>query len=146
MKRKNIIIVLLIICLVIIKYFTINNNSRSFDSKLPKMDENMVTPPDKTKEDTKTESNINPDENENSNNIELTEKKDNNGMPPDGFNKSRFSNTNYLILIGEDIFISLLVVYLFMSLFNKKTFKETLKNMDKFVVLIFLVHFFQYYI
>ena len=78
MKRKNIIIVLLIICLVIIKYFTINyinNNSRSFDSKLPKMDENMGTPPDKTKEDTKTESNINPDENENSNNIELTEKK-----------------------------------------------------------------------
>jgi hypothetical protein len=124
-----------------------NYQSKNGNSSMPEMgeqqggmgDNNMTTPPDK------------PDgENNSSNqgNSEVPDKpdgEDNNGNEPNmpngdmnsnGMGEMPTNNSNisisYYIIYGiEALIISIIIIYLIMSNFNKKTLKETLSNNDK---------------
>ena len=104
---------------------------------------NQSTPPEKPSNDNET-SPAKPDDN--------TSSSDNNGTPgssnpgngnifpsmPSDMNTSSSSSKltwpYYLIFISSSLGIALLVMYLIMSEFNKKSFKETFTNKDKIMI------------
>lgn len=104
-------------------------------------DNNMGTPPEKPDNDTTSSDNSN-SENQNSS--------DNNQMGPGGNNNSEMTPPNmpennqesnssisvlYYVLFGvEGLVLSLILIYLLMSGFNKKTFKETMTSTDKKII------------
>ncbi len=147
---KNIIMIILVITLISSIYLTLenvrkeniisNDNNSKFSltsmkdiangdmQKSPKEDINttMENPPDK------------PEEKEN--NKQFDDKViGNRNMPEDfkGHSKEIKLDSKYIILFGiENLFLSLIIIYLIMSKLNKKNFKETFENGDKVIILV----------
>ncbi len=64
----------------------------------------------------------------------------NNMTPPDMDKGTQRIDTVYYVIFGvESLILAILIIYLFMSKFNNKTFKETLKNTDKKIIYILSV-------
>lgn len=115
-KTKNIIIITLIIILEITSGFTIKLAKDSVSINSENVGQNMGTPPDK------------PD--------------DSNGMPTENMqSQSRKEiDIEYYILFGVEAFlISLLIAFLIMSNFNKKTIAMTLSGAKNIVILVLIV-------
>lgn len=115
-KTKNIIIITLIIILGITSGFTIKLAKDSVSTNSKNVGQNMGTPPDK------------PD--------------GSNGMPTENMqSQSRKEiDIEYYILFGVEAFlISLLIAFLIMSNFNKKTIAMTLSGAKNIVILVVIV-------
>ncbi len=60
------------------------------------------------------------------------------GTEPNGMDNNQVSSTlsltAYALLIGQSLALSLIIIYLIMSRFNKKNFKETFKSSDKVII------------
>lgn len=151
MKRslKNLIMILIIIALGVGSYFTIQNSQEVQENSSNEIQQgavggnNQSTPPEKPSGDTSNEnSQGTPPEmpsNETSENNE-------NGIPSNMPNMNQemkqgktIIKTSAYVLFGiEGLSISLLLIYLVMSKFNKLTLKETLSNTDKTIIFILL--------
>ena len=153
-KKKNIIMILLLIVLVSLSAFNIyfistkENDKKvniiSNNSTINKEDSNNETTSDTSSNDTiKKENNETSTENDSNSNIPNDKNIDNmprhkdNHMRNNNFHKEEFRNPTlthqkgninmiyYLFLALECIFISIITTYLIMSNFNKNDFKET---------------------
>lgn len=159
---KNIIVISLIILLIgglgCTIYFANKNNSSFTPSNEnnmptpPEMNNNDNTPPAKPGEENDDTNNENKSEENNeqvkseteNNENETTTKQETtnttNNMPQMDNNRPETPSQNltiYYILIGiESLILSLLVMYLIMSCFNKKTLKEVFVSNDKKLIYI----------
>ena len=131
MKRslKNIIMIIIIVLMIGAIYLTINSNSSSIPNGNPPSmppGENNGTPPPK------------PEENDNiADDIALntTDNPDNNQTSPDMSKSSSSTSTITYVLLGvESLVIASTGMYLVLSGFNKKSFKETMADKNKIVI------------
>ncbi len=148
---KNIIMLFLIIMLIIANVFTMyyakNNNTiinnNMMQSNMPTQDnQNKETPPEipsgesnDIEDDTSLEKN-DTDLNEETPPSMPSDDSGQDGALPVGMDAATSAtlDTKYYVFFGvENLLISLLLIYLFMSRFNKKSFKETL-NGDKVTI------------
>ena len=146
-KNKNIITIILlgltIISLVVTVIYarkSVNNNQ----GNMPSMNDNDKQMPGNNEE---------PPEKPEGDNEEVSEKPDSSNQgetPPDmpsdnqgsetkpempnGENKNNISTIYYVLFGVESLIITILVIYLVMSSFNKKTLKETFINKDKIII------------
>lgn len=136
-KAKNIIsiAVILLLCgsIAFTGYLNTKSSNTNNSNNMPNMSQNGSKPPDMPNGDNQGEPPEKPDED------------DNMGNPPDMPNNNGGieqlgeqpdnnidNNYVYLILLGiENLILSIIVLYLLMSGFNKKTLKETFANSDK---------------
>jgi hypothetical protein len=155
MKRniKNIIMIFLIIILGISVFFTISNLKNTLPDSTPNQTMNGETPPD-IPDDNQMGGDMEMPSNDNNTSMEEPPEKpdgEDNNMPDNNNmmdnNMSGMSNTSstntsyiyYIILIIENLLISILINYLIISNFNKKTFKVVFSNKDKLIILILSV-------
>ena len=157
MKRylKNILMGVSALIVIGLMIFTINeakesvsNNSNNF----PNMSE-MGTPPDKPGENSSgSESNEPPSKpGENSSGSESNEppskpgESSSEGNMPEGMekpgempsNSNSKLDTKYYVIFGvESLVLSIIIIYLLMSNFNKKSYSETFKSSDKVIIMI----------
>ena len=147
-KTKNIIsiVIILLLCGSIIFTGYLKRNSSNIND-IPNMNQNGSEPPEmpngaEGEPPAKPEGEINGDP---GNTDEPPEKPDENMTPPDMRNNGNMewqvdnSNNNYtyIILFGiESLTLSIILLYLIMSKFNKKSFKETFTNTDKILIYI----------
>ena len=124
-----------------------NNSSE----KSNKSESNRKTPPEKPSGDNGGEPPEKPND-DNSDNNQMTERENNNQndekshsnkmeTPKDMQNNNMSNNTNlnalyYVAFSIESLLIGLTIMYLLMSKFNKKSFKETFKDTDKIVIIV----------
>ena len=86
-----------------------------------------------------------PNENNTSNTQDNSENINQNMMPIDMQNISVSSENKkltliyYIVFVILNLFASLILVYLFLSAFNKKTFKETFDNIDTIIIYILIL-------
>lgn len=145
-KNKNIILSILLILLIIGTVFTIisaKDSNKNIRDDRPQLNEKMnIDDPSNTNRMRKPNENRN---NDNQNNVDNKLKQMGNNpenMPmqrPDKNFKSNKQNntldTKYYILFGiEGLSIGLIIVYLIISNFNKKSYKECLKSTDKKII------------
>ena len=136
-KIKNIIMICLIILLLISVYFTLNSAKDSLTQDnfsqmqmgnppdKPSDDNNQMTPPDMSSDNSSSDQNTPPDK----------PSDDNNKMIPPGMSSDNSLDTIYYVLfISEGILIGGLCSYLIVSNFNNKTLKETFENKNKIIV------------
>lgn len=162
-KIKNVIIILAIIIIGGLSFLTMNTAKNSISSN-QKMNggggasSEMGTPPAKPEGDNNTETAQG--QNEKGTLPEMPsnggQSTDNKGTPPDMSNRERQNNGNmqktrgenqnaeistiyYVAFAGEALIISILITYLIMSNFNKKTIKETLNKGGKIVTYAIIV-------
>lgn len=156
-KTKNIISVLVIISVTVLSFFTMstaknsiqseqNSNNASEMGMPPEMpNEGSMTngekgtPPLKPNDSNVEEQSEPPSkpEGEDSSNNQIDQKESNNQE-----NKTeKMEKVYYVIFAEEACAISILLVYLIMSNFNKKTIKETLDNVTKAIIYIVIVAF-----
>ena len=147
MKRslKNILIILLIILLGIGEYFTIKcslGKNKVIGNENPKIEkENRPELPNGEMDDGNRPELPN-GEMDDGNRPELPNGEMDDGNRPELPNGQSETNSTkiqpiyYAIFIAENLVLSLLFVYLLMSNFNKKTFKETFSSKDKIVITI----------
>ena len=154
-KNKNKLTIVLVFLLLLGTYFTMHyaKNYNQFDKNRFNMEqrnriENDMGEPQKKPSTDNPEGLENTDEStenkeHNSQTIpENPDKEDNfsiEGNNPSEkmkskFNKLPFPTIIYIILGVESLLISLLLIYLLMSKFNKKTFKETIFSSNKLIV------------
>jgi hypothetical protein len=144
MKRslKNIIMIVIIILMIGAIYLTINMNSSTNGGNPPSMS-NGETPPDmqeKTGDMFEMTPPEKPDGVGDKFENDPPSMPDGNAPPekPSGeapeMNNSTNNTTKYILLGVESLVISSMVVYLIMSKFNKKTFKETYEDKDKLII------------
>ena len=115
-----------------------NGDNQGEPPEKPDEDNNMGTPPEMPNDDNQGEPPEKPD-GDNSMGTPPDMSSNNGGMEQMGEPQTNNANTNYiyLILFGiESISLSIILLYLIMSGFNKKTLKETLSNSDKVVIYI----------
>ncbi|WP_253289401.1 hypothetical protein [Clostridium sp. MSJ-8] len=159
-KIKNIIMIVFICIMCTSMFFTMNyaknHIATSMNSGAPQMQGENGAPPDMPNENSQNTSDETTNANNNSNSTdtnkptndnmgeppEKTDGEDNNapsgGMPNDNNNSSL--SYGYYIAFGTEAFISsILLVYLVMSSFNKKTFKETFKSSKKIIASILII-------
>ena len=113
------------------------NNTNSNTSELPtkpdgdNTDSNMGEPPTKPDED---------NSNSESSSNENTQMPTGNpgGQMPE-MKKASISNIYYIIFGSESLVLAAIIMYLIMSNFNKKTFKETFENKDKIIITVLSV-------
>ena len=136
MKRyvKNIICVILIVSMLGLLCFTINkgmnndnqpNMKESLDNGMEspeKNDSKMEEPPEK------------PDGSEMEEPPEKPDESNDSKMPSQNGNKQNISVKYYVIVGITSILISIILSYLIISNFNKKSFKETFMNKDKIII------------
>ena len=160
---KNVIMIAIIIFMIVALIFTIkpnsglkndiNNRQELNNQNMPFNDNsnNQNKPEDNTENkeeqenDNSNEENNN-GENNNRNEINRGNRPERNGQDGNRQNNRSFNKTdnkeinhsksNIIFVVGESIIISSLTIYLIMSKFNKKTFKETLEDNDKVAILI----------
>lgn len=145
-KNKNIILSILLILLIIGTVFTIisaKDSNKNIRDDRPQLNEKMnIDDHSNTNRMRKPNENRN---NDNQNNVDNKLKQMGNNpenMPmqrPDKNFKSNKQNntldTKYYILFGiEGLSIGLIIVYLIISNFNKKSYKECLKSTDKKII------------
>ncbi len=163
-KTKNIIsiVIILLLCgsIAFTGYLSTKSSNTSNSNNMPNTSQNGSEPPEMPNGNSegeppeKPEGEMNGEQgNGNSNMEEPPEKPDGDndmGTPPDMPNNNddmeqmeeqQENNTDnnyvYLILFGiESLTLSIIVLYLIMSGFNKKTLKETFANTDKIVIYI----------
>lgn len=147
-KTKNITMIFILIIMIVFTIFTtinfkdnsnneLNNSSKTMNEKPNNNGNNMIgEPPEKPDGDNFNNDNNQenkPDDNNNQNNIM-------DSMPsmPDNIKmnntSSNLSTKECIIIIIQASIISLIIIYLIMSKFNKKTFKETFENKDKLII------------
>ncbi len=152
---KNVIMIAIIIFMVIALLFTIksnkevrngmNNRQGPNNSQNIPFDNNSNNQEETKPEDNESNSETKPEEPQEDSN----ERNNNNldrGNRPNRDNRNRnyelsnrevkHSKSNIILIVGESIIISSLTMYLIMSKFNKKSFKETLEDNDKVAILI----------
>lgn len=137
MKRslKNMIMISIIILMIGAVYLTLNINSNSDMGGMPNMEMNSGTPPEKPSDDNMGDmfngnSPMMPDE-------DMSNMPTGNTPP---ILPSNSDSTNMYILLGiESLIISSIIIYLIMSNFNKKTFKETYADKKKVTVSLLLI-------
>ena len=106
-----------------------DNNEKENNSELNK--------PEKPSESSKEVTEDNKPEKSNDENNKMTppDKSEIGNMPPDMNNTSSKINLVYYIAFGvESLVLSVVIVYLILSKFNKKTFKETFENNNKKII------------
>ena len=139
MKRslKNEIMVGIIILMIGAIYFTLNMNKSVSNNNPPSMPSNMNnngTPPEKPENDNENTGDrfgdVAPPEKPDGTPPEMP----NGEMPQDMKNNSNSNTTMYILLGVESLIISSMIVYLLMSNFNKKTFKETYQDKSKLII------------
>ncbi|MGM9988975.1 MAG: carbohydrate-binding domain-containing protein [Bacillaceae bacterium] len=134
MKRaiKNIIFIILIILGLFSMYHTMNSANEELTVNMEDNATTNMAPPDMN------EGNPPPNMND-----EMTNKNNNmpnNGAAPEKGKMINIANqksltTEYYIYFGiESLITSILLIYLLMSIFNKKGFKETFINSDKVII------------
>ncbi len=153
-KRKNLISILLIILLISSIVFTMlyAKNNVSANNSTQQMGENSgggtppdmpsgnnsdsTTPPEKPSDDNTGESKTPPDMPSGENGQGNTPP----DMPNSNSQTSSSEDNNYLvyyIIFGvESLLLSVVIIYLVMSKFNKKGFKESLSSSDKILIYI----------
>lgn len=159
-KIKNIIMIVFICIMCTSMFFTMNyaknHIATSMNSGAPQMQEENGAPPDMPNENSQNTSDETTNANNNSNSTDTNKPTNNNmgeppekpdgednnapsgGMPNDNNNSSL--SYGYYIAFGTEAFISsILLVYLVMSSFNKKTFKETFKSSKKIIASILII-------
>ena len=165
MKRKNknilSIIILIVLCgsIIYTGYLCISSGS---SKEIQNVSQNGGTPPDmpngnsgneppaKPDGDTSSSPNNSSIDGNNQNDTSSGEKKDSSMQnPPDmPSENSKMQNNNTInsddtickiILGGECLLFSIVIIYLVMSKFNKKDIKETFKNNDKIVIYVLSV-------
>lgn len=153
MKRsfKNILMILAIIILVIFTYLTMNyakNNIKSNNVNNNQQTNNIQTPPAKPGENNTSNDKENNGESEmteppakpddDSSNNDLSKSTMPNDFKPTDMNNSKEGiklTTIYYVVFGiEALLITTILVYLFMSKFNKPSLKETFKSSDKMLI------------
>ena len=153
MKRsfKNILMILAIIILVIFTYLTMNyakNNIKSNNINNNQQTNNMQTPPAKPGENNTSNDKENNGESEmteppakpddDSSNNDLSKPTMPNDFKPTDMNNSKEGiklTTIYYVVFGiEALLITTILMYLFMSKFNKLSLKETFKSSDKMLI------------
>lgn len=168
-NTKNIICIIIIVLMCGVDFLTINyakNNITSINNDRPEQGNqefNNMTPPDKPSNDSNIPEKLDGDLNEGSNKPnDIPEKPDSNSnnesnKPNDinfesnnmmSFNNQQFTQTEdntslkyiyYVIFGATSLVSSTIFIYLVMSRFNKKTFKQTFSNSDKIIINIFAV-------
>lgn len=159
-KIKNIIMIVFICIMCTSMFFTMNyaknHIATSMNSGAPQMQGENGAPPDMPNENSQNTSDETTNANNNSNSTDTNKPTNNNmgeppekpdgednnapsgGMPNDNNNSSL--SYGYYIAFGTEAFISsILLVYLVMSSFNKKTFKETFKSSKKIIASILII-------
>ena len=130
MKRsiKNIIMILVIIIMIVGLFFTVkSNDNKNMGGSPPSMENG--SPPEKPEGENNGDMMPTfPDEEERGTPPEMPSGE----MPNMPGNSS--STTMYILLGVESLIISTMLVYLVMSKFNKKTFKETYQDKDKLII------------
>ena len=162
MKRsiKNAISIVLIILLCGAMFFTVsyakNNSTQNNKGEMsqnggtpPDMpsgnNSNQGTPPEKPSGDNNDmgEPPTKPDEDKSDSESSSSEKGQMSTGNPGGqmpeMKKASISTIYYVIFGAESLVLTILVMYLIMSNFNKKTFKETFENKDKIIITILSV-------
>ena len=135
-KTKNIISIVIILLLCGSIVFT-GLSTKSFNN-MPNMSQNGNEPPELPNGDNQGEPPEKPD-GDNSMGTPPDMPNNNGVMEPMGGQQENNANNNYiyLILLGiESLTLSIIVLYLAMSKFNKKSFKETFINTDKILIYI----------
>lgn len=161
-KIKNIIVIIFIIIIGICSFFTMNaakNSISSANTNMSKHEDNGM-PPTKPNEDNQSKSETNQNYNKQEEMSSNTDE-NNNQKPPTMPNENNSSNEqkgkpeqetpdmnsenskiepSYYVLFGiEGFIISILLVYLIISVFSKTTIKETLNAPGKIILYIVLV-------
>lgn len=125
-KPKNIITIILILVLLVCMYFIVTNNVSNNQSSVQNNQMGSMISQSELPEKPNDNSNMN-----NGNNM----MNDQDNIPQ--MNNEKNSNIYYYIVLGlEELIISSLIIYLFMSKFNKKSIKETFKSGDKIIIYI----------
>lgn len=163
-KLKNTITILLIICLGALSYFTVQYAANPSSSASPSAMHGSGAPPDMPSGNSQQGGNFEgqipeKSDGDNSSNSQPPEKPDGDSslgnqegqsrnQPPGGMNgapnempstKNGISTIYYILFGIESLGISLLLAYLFLSKFNKKGWKETLKTGEKVTIYILTV-------
>ena len=168
-NTKNIICIIIIVLMCGVDFLTINyakNNITSINNERPEQGNqefNNMTPPDEESNDSNIPEKPNGDLNEEKNKPnDIPEKPDSNSnnesnKPNDinfesnnmmSFNNQQFTQTEdntslkyiyYVIFGATSLVSSTIFIYLVMSRFNKKTFKQTFSNSDKIIINILAV-------
>ncbi len=148
---KNIIAICLIVLVCCAIAFTVlhaKNNNTDNGNKMPEMKEqggNMGNPPDMPPDSNSKGNNNNDEEKKelpNQNEETPPEKPDGNeeNMVPNTMNNTSSNSYVYLILFGvESLILSCIIGYLIMSVFNKKSLKETFMSSDKKIIYLLTV-------
>ena len=144
MKRslKNGIMVGIIILMIGAMYFTLNMNSNSSSmGNPPSMGENNTPPAKPDGDNTMVGDAIVPPINPNNNGEKPngTPPAMPNGENPQSMPNSSSSTTMYILLGVESLIISTMIIYLIMSSFNKKNFKETFEYKNKMIISCLLI-------
>lgn len=143
MKRKNSIIILFIYLVCGSMFLTMNYAKENVTLKDNQFNMNGTQPPDMSNKSDSINSDGStnkPPEKPDGDSSTQSEIPGNNpnGTPPDMNNNTSSSNSIssvYYIIFGiESLFLSYLLVYLLMSKFNKKSFKETYASSDKIII------------
>ena len=155
---KNIMMILLILILGGAMFLTINyakNDANSYKdistnigNNIPNGNkEGMGTPPEKPNDNNNSTNSSDTESTAKDQNDDRKASDDSNMKPPDMNNNSNMEPINekislsviYYLLFGvESLVIALVIIYLIMSRFNKKKFKEVLSNKDKVIIYILL--------
>lgn len=159
-KNKNIVMLLLIIILIVSTFFTMKLASKSTmvnigtnqNSQTPPdmPNNNMEQPPEKPSNDNNDSTTSEQDESSNNpqDGMQSPPEKPSGDNQPGDPSENMFNSTQdttkkisplYIIFAGESLLLSLLIFYLLMSKFNKKTFKETISSGDKLIIYILSV-------
>ena len=149
-KVKNIITIILISVLLVCMYFTVTNNvSNNQNNVQNNQMGGMMSqgePPEKPNDDSESsKSNTDSDVPDKPSNDNSNMAGGNNVMPgvgnaPEMNDNQNNSSVYYYIVLGlEGLVTSSLIIYLFMSGFNKKIIKETFKSGDKIIIYLLLV-------
>lgn len=132
-KVKNILMILFVVLVCGSIFLTMNYIKTKNSSTNNQTNMNELTPPD-------MQNNVN---NSTDNTVNTPpEKPDNSqgGTPPTILNgtsnSSSMSSIYYLIFGIESLLLSYLLIYLFMSKFNKKSFRETYASGDKIIIFV----------
>ncbi len=153
MKRntKNIICIIIIVLMCGVDFLTINyakNNITSINNERPEQGNqefNNMTPPDEESNDSNIPEKPDSNSNNESNKPNDINFESNNMM---SFNNQQFTQTEdntslkyiyYVIFGATSLVSSTIFIYLVMSRFNKKTFKQTFSNSDKIIINILAV-------
>lgn len=156
MKRtlKNLILIIMLAAMAFLNYSTVQNAANR--QPLPSQNEQTEMPSAVQNMPADNEGVINnnppseiPDKDMNSENdktppeIPSGESRSNSGEMPNsnaenmqqtGERKGNISVLYYAAFLAENLVLAVLAVYIIMSVFNKKTFKETFKNSDKMII------------